>query len=102
MGGQEEPEGPRGPGRSPLLLALLAFGFFVLAAAALPEGLSLFDEDASDRAILPSVPRIFQYLIAGVGALMVVTLILLRVTVMRDEVNARSSQRTRWRFVALA
>lgn len=96
---QREPGGPR-KRRDPIVLAALALGLFVVAAAALPEDLSLFDE-GSGRLVLPSIPSAFRYLIAGVGALMLVTLILLRVSIMRTDGSAKSSQKSRWRFVGL-
>ena len=87
--------------RNPIILAAIGIALFVLAAAALPEGVSPFDAEGSDRLLLPSIPTALRFLIAGVGALMLITLILLRVTVMRGEPSAKSSQKSRWRFVAL-
>lgn len=98
--GPHEPRGPRRR-RDPFVLAALGIGLFVLAAAALPEGVSPLDDPGSDRLVLPSIPTVLRFLIAGVGALMVITLILLRVTVMRGERPAKSSQKSRWRFVGL-
>ncbi len=84
-----------------MFLALVGVGLFLLAAAALPEGVSPFDESGSDRLVLPSIPTALRYLIAGVGALMLLTLILLRVTVLRGEPGPKSSQKSRWRVLGL-
>jgi hypothetical protein len=77
-----------------------AISLLVLAAAAVPEGLSILEGDAPDRVVVPAVPALIRYLLAGVGALMIVTLILLRVTIMRSEGRAKTRQ-SRWRWVAL-
>lgn len=97
---RSDPEEPRRP-RSAALLALIAILALILAAAAVPEGLSLLDESESDRLILPSVPILLRYLLAGVAALMLITLILLRVTVMRSEGKPLKKRPSRWRFLAL-
>ena len=86
--------------RSPTLLAVTAMTLLVLAAAAVPEGLSLLKGDAPNRIVLPDVPILFRFLLAGVGALMVVTLILLRVTILRSEGRVKKRQ-SRWRWLAL-
>ena len=96
--GGDPPERRR---HSATLLAAVALGLIVVAAAAVPEGLSLLDEDATNRMVVPAIPTLMRYLIAGIGALMVIALILLRVTVMRSEGRVRTSGRSRWRWVAL-
>ena len=100
MARRKEP-GPLGP-RSGALLALVAIFALILAAAAVPEGLSLVDDSGEERTVLPSIPSLLRLLIAGIAALMLVVLILLRVTLMRAQgkrpVKGRPS---RWRFLAL-
>lgn len=83
------------------MLVTLALLLFVLAAAALPEGLSPFDESGSDQLVLPSIPAALRFLIAGVAALLVLTLILLRVTILRSEGAPKRTAKSRWRFLAL-
>jgi Domain of unknown function (DUF4129) len=93
--------GPPGP-RSGALMALVAVCALILAAAAVPEGLSLVDESSGDRTVLPSIPYLLRLVIAGIAALMVVVLILLRVTMMRAQGKKRLKPRpSRWRFLAL-
>lgn len=91
-----------GPGRRRAgLIAALALGLIVVTAAAVPEGLSLLDEDATNRLVLPAIPTLMRYLIAGIGALMLIALILLRVMVVRSEGKERTARKSRWRWLAL-
>ena len=92
---------PGGRRQRGTLLAALALGLIVVAAAAVPEGLSLLEEDATNRMVVPEIPTLMRYLIAGIGALMVIALILLRVAVMGSEGKVKRSRRSRWRWVAL-
>ena len=82
-------------------LVIVALLLIVGAAAALPEGLSVWDSDDSRRVIVPEIPALIRYLIAGIGGLMLVALILLRATVMGGPRPMRAKGRSRWRWVAL-
>ena len=96
-----DPGSSRGP-RSPVLIGLIAILALVLAAAAVPEGLSLLDDGATNRTVVPSIPDLMRYLLAGVAGLMLVTLILLRVTMMRAQTKRPLRKRSsRWRWLAL-
>ena len=92
---------PRGGPRSPLPAAALALALIVVAAAALPEGLSPSGEGDTGRLVLPSIPTVIRFAIAAMGALMIVTLIVLRVTVLGAEGRPKSKRRSRWRWIAL-
>ena len=93
--------GPLGPRRG-ALLALVAIFALILAAAAVPEGLSLVDDSGQERTVLPSIPGLLRLLIAGIAALMLVVLILLRVTMLRAQGKRPMKGRpSRWRFLAL-
>ena len=100
-GTESKDPGPPRP-RSGALLALVAIFALILAAAAVPEGLSLLDESSNDRTVLPSIPALLRYVIAGVAALMLVVIILLRVTMLRSQSKQKMKARpSRWRFLAL-
>lgn len=92
-------------GRSPLtdrpgLLAALALGLLVLAAAAIPEGLALLERDEADRVVLPATPALIRYAIAALGVVLVALMIVLRTTLLPTEEKERSLK-SRWRYVAL-
>lgn len=91
---------PRSP-RTSLTAAAVALGLLLIAAAALPEGLSPNDPGGSGRMILPAIPTAIRLALAILGAVLVVLLILLRVTVLNSEKGPKLRQRSRWRWVSL-
>ena len=87
--------------RASLTAATAAVALLVIAAAALPEGLSLTDPDGSGRMVLPAIPTVLRLAMAVLGAILVVLLILLRVTVLGSEKGPKLRQRSRWRWIGL-
>ena len=79
-----------------LLIALLVLG----AALVLPDGIAL-DRDGVERVVVPAAPPLLRYLVAALGAVMILTLIVLRFTVLRGEADDRPPGATRWRYLAL-
>ena len=84
-----------------MVAAVVAVILLVIAAAALPEGLSLTDPDGSGRMVLPAIPTVIRFAMAVLGAILVVLLILLRVTVLKSEKGPKLRRRTPWRWAAL-
>ncbi|MDQ3956111.1 MAG: DUF4129 domain-containing protein [Actinomycetota bacterium] len=79
-----------------LLVALLVLG----AAVVLPEGIAL-DPGGAERVVLPAAPPVLRYVIAALGAVVILTLVVLRFTVLRGEGDDRPPGATRWRYLAL-
>ncbi len=87
----------QGGGARPLLVvALLVVG----AAVVLPDGLVL-DRSGPERIVLPAAPPVLRYVVATLGAIVVLTLIVLRFTVLGAERQDVPRSATRWRYLAL-
>lgn len=79
-----------------LLIALLVLG----AAVVLPDGIAL-DRSGVERVVVPAAPPVLRYVVAALGAVVILTLIVLRFTVLRGEGDDRPPGATRWRYLAL-
>jgi uncharacterized protein DUF4129 len=73
------PPGQR-PRMSRLWLGALAIILLILVAAALPEGIALSSRRGPVRLFVPDLPDLAAYLAAAVGAVLLITYLLLRMT----------------------